>query len=714
MMLAAQLRYSVEAGVLLLASCVILGPLIAERLRIPGLIGLIAAGTLLGPNVLAWLQPGGFVATVGAAGLLYLMFVAGLELDLKAYVANRTAALTFGLLTFGIPFGLSLLVGHYYLDLGFSATALVGAMWASHTVVAYPEAKAAGIDRARSVGVSLAATVITDVIALVVLAIAASSSALGNAPEVAAQVASGTIQTNSTLPLWSGLLLLVVVCFGVIPRATRWLFSNVLHRRTERFVWALVAMSAGAVTGLLGGIEGLVGAFLAGIGMNAAVPARSELMERIEFIGSSLLIPAFLISVGLSIDPGALVDPSTLVLAAVFTATVIVGKALAAVTAGMIGSFDRDEIVLMTALTIGQAAATLAIAQVGVGTGLFDDEILNAAVVTVVATVLVTSLGTRIAARRLGAAAHTSARLGDHVLVLAPTSSVPLSEFASLASAMVGNDGGLITPCAVRTNRGAGGSALVEPTSEQLRALDETLVRLGHDTDRVHRVADTLSNGIGHLADELAATLLVVAVPHERILECLDLGGEIAQIAAASDIPIAAMAPRAARSRRVVVVTGTTDRRADHSADLQLALDVASKIAVARSIPLTVFSPNGQLPPAIERGRVIHVGYEPGSGDVIERLDGHDLLVVPVHVLTAAGAVDRGHLQRALANVSLVVVGGPHRLTSAKVPSRPLHGVITPAMEETTEAVMWRPPGGSPAPMARTGPTRSDRSVSPS
>src|SRR5690606_10489257 len=131
-------------------------------------------------------------------------------------------------------------------------------------------------------------------------------------------------------PLWLGLVLVTVFCLVVLPRVTGWVFERLFTTRTQRFMWLLTGMAGGAAVGLLGGIEGLVGAFLAGIGMNRSVPARSELMERVEFVGNALLVPAFLVSVGMSIDPRALVEPDTLLNALVFTAVILVGKSVPA------------------------------------------------------------------------------------------------------------------------------------------------------------------------------------------------------------------------------------------------------------------------------------------------------------------------------------------------------------------------------------------------
>lgn len=659
MVIAVQVRYSVEAGVLLLGLCVLLGPLLAERGRLPGLLGLVAGGALLGPHVLHWLEPGGFIATLGAAGLLYLMFVAGVELDLKAFAANRRAALVFGIATFAVPFALSFVVGRYQLGLGLSATALVGAMWASHTVVSYPEAKSAGVDRSRAVGVALAATVITDVAALVILAIAASNSALAEAPEVAEMLASGSFQASTSVPLWAGLVVMVVVCFVVVPISTRWLFEHVLFQRTQRFVWALVAMAAGAVAGLLGGIEGLVGAFLAGIGMNTAVPARSELMERIEFIGNSLLIPAFLISVGLSVDPAALVDPPTLATAGVFVAIVVVGKAAAAYLAGRAFRYERAEIALMASLTIGQAAATLAIAQVGVATGLFDDRIRYAAIVTVAVTVVVASIGTQLAARRIRLPAGGIRALGDHVLVLAPPTELPVAGVAGVASRLVERDGGLVTPVSIRSNRKSLSDVELQSTGARLRALDEILVRLGHDTDPVQRVADDVVLGVGHVADEIDASVIVAPL---GAIAGDSAHADLSRLSAAADLPVVGVVDGIVVPSRVVLLTP-----ADRDDERNLALRIAGMLATDLDGTVWCWPPT-DLPTT---GRTRPLPGDAGSNDVPVRAG--DIVVGSAQVLGSLGDAAPGA-------VMYVAVTSParHRPTVGRS-ERPLLGAITPS-----------------------------------
>jgi Kef-type K+ transport system membrane component KefB len=218
---------TVEFRLLILAFLILAGPIIAERVKVPGLIGLILLGMVFGPFVMGWVTPGGLIGVVGAIGLLYLMFLAGIELDIKTFVANRGASITFGLVTFAVPFALSFLVGVQILGYTGASAALVGAMWASHTLVAYPEIKSAGLEANRAVGAAVSATVITDVLALVILGFAVSAGASPDAR------AGG--EDLAIMPVWAGIVVLAVFCMWVLPRATKWFFVHLGHSRTQQF-----------------------------------------------------------------------------------------------------------------------------------------------------------------------------------------------------------------------------------------------------------------------------------------------------------------------------------------------------------------------------------------------------------------------------------------------------------------------------------------------
>jgi len=345
-----QLSSTVEMTLLVLLLAILAGPILGAKLRVPGLLALIFLGMLFGPFGLGWMGRTDLVFDLGSIGILYLMFLAGLGFNINAFNENRQSALGFGLLSFVIPFGLSLAAGLAYFEAGILAAALLGSMWASNTLVAYPDVRAAGLEQARAVRDAMSGGVVADVLALLVLAVATSYAV------VEAIDPDSTVGAAPDLPLWLSIPLVVGFALWVLPRVGEWFFVRVGRSRMQRLLFALAAMAAAATLAELGGIAGIIGAFLAGIGLNRLVPKNSELMERIDFVGSSVFVPAFLVSIGLRIDPAALVDPRTLLMALVFVGLVLVGKGLAVVLASVLFSYSSAERGLIGSLSIGQAA----------------------------------------------------------------------------------------------------------------------------------------------------------------------------------------------------------------------------------------------------------------------------------------------------------------------------------------------------------------------
>lgn len=655
----AEVAQAVEFRLLILAFLILAGPILAERVRMPGLVGLIFLGILFGPFLLGWIMPGGLVAIAGAIGLLYLMFLAGLELDINTFVANRKASITFGLLTFAIPFSLSLYIALSFLDYEGAAAALVGAMWASHTLVAYTEVQAAGLESNRAVGAAVSSTVITDVLSLVILGFAA-------APERGADPAS-TVEDVALVPVWIGVFALAGFCLWVIPRITNWFFVHVGRSRVHRFVWTLGMMALGGVVALLGGMEGLVGAFLAGIGMNRLVPAHGQLMDRIEFFGAALFVPAFLIAVGMSIDPAALAEPSTLVLALVFSAMVLVGKALAAVIAGRAFGFSWPEIAMMWSLTVGQAAATLAIAQIGVINGIFEQEILNAAVLAVVVTVIVTSFGSRFFARKLEPPVEEALPIGEHVLLRVPVSG-DMGGVLTIGVAVAHKDGGLLTPFVVCED---------DDCSHLSGRLDDAVqgaIDRGQDSEGVTRIARSTVEGALDLATESNASLLLLPWSGPpRSPRTVFFGDAIDEIGERSPVPAVAARVVGEKWNRVLFFQGRTNNLNVRDLDARLALDVARRVAEHEDLELVVWATDPydlvEEPDELDE---IHRYSGRGSRELSSVAAG-DLVVVPPHVAEATLGLGARRLTRRLANASLLIVGGPRRLY---VSTRPYTGRI--------------------------------------
>ena len=370
------------------AAVLLAGPVVAERFRLPGLVGIVLGGMLVGPFVLDWLTREGVVESLGELGLLFLMFLAGLELDLDEFQRNRKPALTFGALTFTLPFVLGLLLVLPF-GYGLATAALYGSLWASHTLIAYPIVQDRKLTRHRAVGMASGGTVITDTLALFVLAVVVGS------------VESDDRSSVILVKLLLGLVVLVFYCAFVLPRIGRWSLAHLGHGRVPTFLFLLAALTSAALVADRMGLEGIVGAFFAGLALNRLASSRAEDKEHFEFVGAALLVPFFLLSTGMLLDPRQFTELTVLALAGASLVIVLVGKATAAYVSGRRSGFGSSEIKLVFGLTVAQAAATLAAVTIGTEAGIFDENLLSATLVVVLATVIVSSIVTRIATREL-------------------------------------------------------------------------------------------------------------------------------------------------------------------------------------------------------------------------------------------------------------------------------------------------------------------------
>ncbi|MFP3948259.1 MAG: cation:proton antiporter [Gemmatimonadota bacterium] len=354
----------------------LVAPRLFQRIRIPGIVGLILAGTVVGPHVLGLLERDFTFQLLGTVGLLYLIFQAGLELDLNRFREYRNRSLVFGLLSFGLPMGLSLVL---LPRLGFEtwAAALMGAVVGSHTLLAYPVASRIGITRNRAVITVVGGTLVTDTLALGVLAAAAG-----------AQVG------DASVGYWMGLgglvVAFVVGVMWAVPRFGRWFFRNVPGEGPAEFLFLMVVLFVTAWGAELAGAEPIIGAFLAGLALNRLIPLTSPLMSQVRFVGNAFFIPFFLLSVGMLVDPVAVAEsPEIATLAGALVLLVLGGKLGGAWLSKMIFRYDRYEALTMVGLSTPQAAATLAVTFVGLELGLLDEPVVNAVIVLILVTVVI-------------------------------------------------------------------------------------------------------------------------------------------------------------------------------------------------------------------------------------------------------------------------------------------------------------------------------------
>ena len=366
---------------------ILLTPLVMSRLRIPHVIGLIIAGVVVGPHGFNLLARDMSFEVFGQVGILYLMFLAGIEIDMYHLRKNMRKGLSFGLLTFIIPLLLGALTAMATLNMHLIEAMLLGSMFAAHTLIAYPIVTRFGVTKAPAVVIVIAGTIVAVLGSLIVLA-----------------GVLGVYRDGSVSSLIPVLCYLVLYCAGLIyvyPRLTRYFFKR-YNDGISQFIYVMVMVFGAAALASFIGIEGVFGAFLAGLVLNRFIPARSTLMGRLEFVGNAIFIPYFLIGVGMLIDLHVVMDGwGTLYTAAVMSAVAMLSKWLAArITQKVYGltSIDRS---IMYQLSNAHTAVALAVVMIGYDMHLFDVTVLNGTVVMILVTCTVSSFGTEHAASRL-------------------------------------------------------------------------------------------------------------------------------------------------------------------------------------------------------------------------------------------------------------------------------------------------------------------------
>lgn len=374
----------------LMLCIIVLSPIVLGRLRVPQVVGLILAGVLVGEFGLGLLERDSSFEMFGQVGIYYIMFLAGLELDMGSVKKYGHQGMVFGLLTFGLPFVMGFLASRYLLHLGTLPSLLVSCLLASHTLVSYPIVGRYGLARHRSVVVSVVATALATFWALLTLAVVVGMMS----PH------AGALTWLAFAGKCVAYMALVAVVF---PRVARW-FLRRYDDNVMQFIFVLMLMFLSAALANVVGLEGLLGAFLAGLAVNKLIPRTSPLMSRIQFVGHAIFIPYFLIGVGMMINLRVLghgID--TLWMTAVLIVVATLGKLAAAWLMHLLSGGNRGQLWMMFGLTNAHAAGALAIVMIGVSpeVGLIDDAVLNAAIIVILFSCIISSLATGLGARQL-------------------------------------------------------------------------------------------------------------------------------------------------------------------------------------------------------------------------------------------------------------------------------------------------------------------------
>lgn len=398
---------------LLILVIILSAPLLLNKLKIPHLLGLIIAGAIIGPNGLNLVLRDSSIILSGTAGLLYIIFLAGLEIDMGDFKKNSGRSFVFGMYTFLIPMALGIVAGLYVLHFSMETSILLASMFASHTLIAYPIISKLGITKDKSVTITVGGTMITDMLALLVLTVIVG-------------MATGVIGEHFWTRLSISIVIFVLFVVIAFPIAGRWFFKHV-QDSISQYIFVLVMVFLGAYLAELAGIESIIGSFLAGLSLNRLIPRSSPLMHRVEFIGNSIFIPFFLIGVGMLIDYRAFFTSfDTIKVGIVMIIVATIAKYAAAWLTQKTFRMSVDQRRIIFGLSNAQAAATLAAVMVGYNVilgqtpegepiRLLNESVLNGTILMLLVTCTMASFSAQRGAHNLAATASSETdETGDH------------------------------------------------------------------------------------------------------------------------------------------------------------------------------------------------------------------------------------------------------------------------------------------------------------
>ena len=522
---------------LLILLIILAAPLLLNKLRIPHLLGLIIAGAIIGPHGFNLVLRDSSIILSGTAGLLYIMFLAGLEIDMADFKRNSTKSLAFGMYTFLIPMILGTVVGIWVLRFNILTSVLLASMFASHTLIAYPIISKLGISKNKAVSITVGGTMITDTLALLVLTII---------------VGMATGQVNDMFWIRLGVSILIfalIVLFG-FPFIGRWFFKHV-HDNISQYIFVLVMVFLGSFLAQVAGMEAIIGAFLSGLALNRLIPQSSPLMNRVEFVGNAIFIPFFLLGVGMLIDYRTFFTSfETIKVGLIMIIVATAAKYIAAWMPQKTFHLSTDQRSVIFGLSNAQAAATLAAVMVGynVITGtdangepirLLNESVLNGTILMILVTCTIASFAAQKGAHNIAAQdisdKEENKKESEHILI--PVSNEEtVEELVNLSLAIKSpqNKNGLFALKVIDNHHSD------EKALKQSRRVLQTAVNTAAATDT--RMKDLLrydlsvSNAIASVVKEREITDLVVGLHKEKDIPAAFLGHIVESVLAESSV----------------------------------------------------------------------------------------------------------------------------------------------------------------------------------
>ena len=494
----------------LLLAIIFLVPPIFEKLKLPGLVGLLVAGVVFGSSGLGFLNSKSETMILLAdIGKIYLMFVAGLEIDLEQFRRTRNRSLGFGFATFAVPLIAGILVGRVF-GFGWNTSILIGSLLASHTLLAYPIVKRLGVVNDEAVTVTIGATIFTDIGALLVLAIC-----LG--------VNKGNFTALDLGILLGSLAIYTLVVLLGLDRLGRAFFRRSRNDQGYQFLFVLLALFIASVGAEAIGVEKIVGAFLAGLAVNDAI-GDGPVKEKVEFVGSVLFIPIFFVDMGLLLDLKAFEDifrsvgiPLSILVA------LLLSKFLAACLAKFAYRYSWQQTITMWSLSLPQVAATLAAALIAFQAQIINERVFNSVILLMLVTSLAGPLITSRAAARLNSRVSTESEPKSNLnlrpqkpfRVVVPVYNPQTERYLlELASLLAKNNRGEIVPLAIAKAQARLDAPQLEIAIERCQQLLSQAQEIGEDlgiaTKPELRVEYDVAQGISHASREVNANLIIL------------------------------------------------------------------------------------------------------------------------------------------------------------------------------------------------------------
>ncbi len=364
-------------------------PIVFKRFNLPYVFGFILFGIFLGPHGLAWINKSVSLDFFAKVGILYIMFLAGLELDLREFQKNKNKSIVFGNLTFFVPLILAFILCYYFLEYNFLASLLTASMFSTHTLLAYPIVSKFGLVKREEVAITVGGTIITDTLVLLLFIFIVNHF-------------KGKLNLDFVSQFLFLFAIFLIIMFYLIPKISNWFFQKLQAEKYSQLAYVFTVIFFSAFLSEICYLEPIIGAFASGLALNRLIPNSSILMHRIELIGNTIFIPIFMIFVGMIIDLNLLFkDWETFKIAIILSLGAILSKGIASYLLKLIFPYSWNQVNLIFGLSSAHAAATLAVILVGYELKIIDEYILNGTIILIMLTSLFSSFLTEYTSRKI-------------------------------------------------------------------------------------------------------------------------------------------------------------------------------------------------------------------------------------------------------------------------------------------------------------------------